>query len=66
MIKVNLDAVAVDHNYYWQPMSSCPRGADIQLLNVGGVAVRGKYDGKDKDWQGWAAFPKKRKPEGTK
>lgn len=61
MIEINIDGVAVDQSYFWQPMATCPRAAKVQLLNVGGVAVYGSYDGKDPDWQGWAALPKKLK-----
>lgn len=60
-VKVNTDKVAVDQDYYWQPMETCPTNAKVQLLNEGGVAVYGTYDGKNKAWQGWAPLPKKRK-----
>jgi len=57
--KINTDAVAVDQNYFWQAMSTCPRAVKVQLLNIGGVAIYGTYDGKDPDWQGWAPLPKR-------
>ncbi len=58
--KVNNDAsVAVATDYYWLPMDTCPRGVKVQLLNAGGVAVYGQYDGKNAHWQGWAPLPKK-------
>lgn len=62
-IRIKDNAVAVDYDYFWLPMSSCPRGVKLQLLNAGGVAIYGQYDGKDKDWTGWAPLPKKRKSE---
>ena len=60
MIKIN-EGIAVDHEYFWQPMSSCPNGVKVQLLNSGGVAVYGTWDGKSKFWQAWAPLPKKRR-----
>lgn len=51
--------VAVDQNYYWQRMDSCPRGVKIQLLGIGGVASYGTWDGKNRFWQAWAPLPKK-------
>lgn len=59
--KLNTEGtVAVDPDYYWQPMATCPRGAKVQLLNLGGVAVYGTYDGKDPSWGGWAPLPRRR------
>lgn len=52
---------AVDPDYYWRPMSSCPVGSKVQLLGQGGVAAYGKWNGKDNFWQGWAPLPKIRK-----
>ena len=54
---------AVDRNYHWQPMSTCPRGIKVQLKGKGGVAVYGQYTGKDDDdfWQGWAPLPTTKK-----
>jgi hypothetical protein len=46
--------VAVDREYYWQPMDTCPRGVKVQLLGAGGVAVYGQYHGKDPWWTHWA------------
>ena len=53
--------VAVDQQYYWQSMDTCPRGCKVQLLTVHGVAVYGNYDGKDQQWQAWAPLPNIRK-----
>lgn len=55
----------VDHNYFWQPMTTCPHGHKVQLLNLGGVAVYGSVTAKTlADWCGWAPLPKI--PEGMK
>lgn len=53
--------VAVDHNYFWQPIDTCPRGAKVQLLGKGGVAMYGEYHGKDKFYTHWAPLPKLKK-----
>lgn len=51
-------AVVVDKGYYYQHMSSCPRGQKVTLLTCYGVAIQGQYDGKDPQFVGWAALPK--------
>jgi len=51
-------AAAVDHNYFWQPISTCPRGAKVQLLGQGGVAMYGTYQGKETFYTHWAPLPK--------
>lgn len=51
---------AVAEDYYWSPMSACPRGVKVQLLGQGGVATYGLYDGKSTFWQGWAPLPQRR------
>ena len=54
--------VAVDPTYYWQPMSTCPLGTKVQLLNIGGVACYGTVSANSIIyWQGWAPLPKVRK-----
>lgn len=59
--KLNTDqTVAVDPDYYWRPMATCPRSVKVQLLGGGGVAVYSSWDGKDPFWQGWAPLPKRR------
>lgn len=58
-VKVSIDKVAVDQNYYWQPMDSCPRGIKIQLLGIGGLPAYGLWDGKNRFWSAWAPLPKK-------
>ncbi len=50
-------AAAVDHSYFWQPISSCPRGVKVQLLGKG-VAVYGQYHGKEDFYTHWAPLPK--------
>lgn len=54
-------AAAVDRNYFWQPISTCPRGVKVQLLGAGGVAMYGQFNGKDKFYTHWAPLPKLRK-----
>ena len=55
------NTVAVDREYYWQPMDTCPRGVKVQLLGAGGVAVYGQYHGKDPWWTHWAPLPVRQK-----
>ena len=57
------NTVAVDREYYWQPMDTCPRGVKVQLLGAGGVAVYGQYHGKDPWWTHWAPLPVKPKEQ---
>ncbi len=59
-VKISSNKVAVDQNYYWSPMSTCPTNVKVQLLNAGKVAVYGTYDGKNPEWKGWAPLPKER------
>ena len=64
MTHLNADqTVAVDPDYFWRPMKTCPVSVKVQLLGEGGVAIYGTHDGKDPFWQGWAPLPK-RPPEG--
>lgn len=51
---------AVDQDYFWQPMSTCPLSTKVQLLGAGGVAVYSQYARGDAFWQGWAPLPRKR------
>jgi len=56
--KINKDsAVAVDLDYYWRPIQTCPRGVKVQLLGTGGVAIYGNYHG-DKFFTHWAPLPR--------
>lgn len=60
--KLNADqTVAVATDVFWnEDMTTCPRGAKVQLLGAGGVAVYGDYHG-DPFWVGWCPLPKRRK-----
>lgn len=60
MTKIDSTKMAVvDPDYFWQPMSSCPLGHKVQLLNLGGVAVYGSVSPRTLgDWKGWAPCPK--------
>lgn len=53
--------VAVDREYYWQPISTCPNGVKVQLLGRGGVAYYGTHHGKDPWPTHWAPLPSKPK-----
>lgn len=64
-VNLNNNAVAVDQNYFWQSMSTCPIGFKVQLLNAGGVACYGTFDGKDSFWLNWAPLPKRKNNEST-
>ena len=55
-------SVAVDREYYWRPIASCPYGVKVQLINrMYGVAVYGQYRPKEKFWTHWAPLPVFRK-----
>lgn len=60
---ITTTGVAVDPDYFWRAMSTCPRSAKVQLLNKGSVAIYGMFSGtldaKDLEWLGWAPLPKK-------
>ena len=59
-IKITSDkAAAVDQNYFWQPISTCPLSTKVQLLTVGGVAVYGQYSSGSLGYLGWAPLPKR-------
>lgn len=59
-IQLKADAtVAVDSDYFWQPLSTCPQGVKVQLLTKGGIATYGHYRAGE-DWLlAWAPLPKK-------
>lgn len=62
-VKLTSDkSAAVDQEYFWRPMQTCPVSTKVQLLGRGGVAVYGSWDGKSDWWRGWAPLPKR--PEG--
>lgn len=51
-------AAAVDRDYHWRPMSTCPRSTKVQLLGRGGIAVYASWDGSASYWWlGWAPLP---------
>ena len=55
-------SVAVDREYYWRPISTCPGGVKVQLINrMYGVAVYGQYRPKETFWTHWAPLPVFRK-----
>lgn len=55
-------SVAVDREYYWRPISTCPMGVKVQLVNrMYGVAVYGQYNKKESWWTHWAPLPVFRK-----
>ena len=54
--------VAVDREYYWRPIDTCPVGVKVQLINRRyGVAVYGEYRPKERFWTHWAPLPVFRK-----
>ncbi len=54
--------VAVDREYYWRPIATCPAGVKVQLINrMYGVAVYGQYRPKEHFWTHWAPLPVFRK-----
>ena len=58
--KLNSDmTVAVATEVYWEDVATCPRGAKVQLLTVGGVAIYGNYRG-EAFYTAWAPVPRKR------
>jgi hypothetical protein len=55
----NDKAAAVDQDYFWRPLHTCPLSAKVQLLTAGGVAVYGQYQPGVGGYVGWAPLPKK-------
>lgn len=51
-------STAVATDYFWQPLSTCPEGAKVQLLTIGGVAIYGQYRAGDTFYKAWAPCPK--------
>jgi hypothetical protein len=59
-VKLTSDKVAaVDQDYFWRPLHTCPLSAKVQLLTEGGVAVYGQYNPGFGGYLGWAPLPKK-------
>ena len=55
----NDKAAAVDQDYHWRPLDTCPLSAKVQLLTEGGVAVYGQYSPGTNGYLGWAPLPKR-------
>ena len=55
----NDKAAVVDRDYFWRPLETCPLGAKVQLLTLGGIAVYGQYHRGAKGYLGWAPLPKR-------
>jgi hypothetical protein len=49
--------VAVDLEYHWQPMSTCPINRKVQLKGRNGLAGHGNWNGKDRWYVGWTPCP---------
>lgn len=60
-VKTSADgSVAVDPDYFWQPMGTCPVGQKVQLLTVHGVAIYGNYSSHQaRSYMAWAPLPRK-------
>ena len=60
MIKTSSDGVAaVDSEYPWRLIATCPSGHKVQLINKKmGCATYGIYNPKEKYWTHWAPLPK--------
>lgn len=52
-------SAAVDRDYYWRPLETCPLSVKVQLLTAGGVAVYGQYSAQQTGYLGWAPLPKR-------
>jgi len=49
---------AVDSDYFWLPISECPVGQKVQLINKRmGCATYGIYKRSDPYWTHWAPLP---------
>jgi len=55
---------AVDNNYFWLPIATCPKGVKVQLIaRKTGVAQYGKLEKGDTYYTHWAPLPKFKKDE---
>lgn len=61
MIRVTPGEAAVDQDYFYRSMDSCPVGVKLILLNPGNVATIGYYQKCDTFWRGWSPLPKIRR-----
>lgn len=59
MVRVDgTGAAAVDSNYHWQPIATCPKGVKVQLRTRYGVALYGIHWGEASDfYTHWAPCP---------
>jgi hypothetical protein len=53
----NQDAIT-DPSLVFRPMTDCPTGPKLLLLNKAGIASTGWWDGKDNWYVGWYPLPK--------
>jgi len=56
-VSTNAEAIT-DPALIWQPMSSCPTGPKVLLLNRAGIAQTGWWEGKGTWYVGWYPLPK--------
>lgn len=58
-VVIKNNEVAVDQDYFWRSMDSCPRNVKVQLLGDGGVAHYGQLGAAVNSlfWRGWAPLP---------
>ncbi len=58
-VKTSSDGIAaVDREYPWRPINTCPVGRKVQLINRSmGCATYGIYNPKIKYWTHWAPLP---------
>jgi len=56
--KISSDqTTAVDPDYYWKDLATCPRGVDVWLLTKWGKPIGGQFTGQN-DVVGWCPKPK--------
>jgi hypothetical protein len=49
---------AVDPDYYWRSLDTCPRGVSVWLLTRWGRAIDGQWGDKTLDIVAWCPKPK--------
>jgi hypothetical protein len=54
---INQEAIT-DADLVFRPMTNCPTGPKVLLLNKAGIAQTGWWDGKDQWYVGWYPLPK--------
>ena len=60
-VRIKHGEVAADTSYFWEPIQTCPLNAKVQLRTIGGIAMYGKYNGRDDFYTHWAPIPTLRK-----